>query len=240
MYGTGSAHYTRAYIETGHKESFLPFFPSLVHSSILHLPSFHLSYSPISISMHATILSLTPILFSTLYLIPIFPLFLHLLRSSIVALPSLAFPRSFILVSLSIVSTVLYTVSVPCLAFSFHLLTSPPIANHVRSRSLPHFSSVRSRSLVNPKQQVPTLLAALRVHLLNRFLSLVLLAGRSIGHVARFGRGFHFQKNPDRTIPLESWVKHRTRLHLSTWFPIIDSNQPFPTTRPSILSRINK
>lgn len=123
--------------------------------------------------MHATILSLTPILFSTLYLIPIFPLFLHLLRSSIVPLPSLAFPRSFILVSLSIVSTVLYTVSVPCLAFSFHLPTSPPIANHVRSRSLPHFSSVRSRSLVNPKQQVPTLLAALRVHLLNRFLSLV-------------------------------------------------------------------
>lgn len=173
MYGTGSAHYTRAYIETGHKESFLSFFPSLVHSSILHLPfvspflfaHFHFYARHYSLShSHPVFYSLSHSHFSTF---SPFASFEH--RCS----PSLAFPRSFILVSLSIVSTVLYTVSVPCLAFSFHLLTSPPIANHVRSRSLPHFSSVRSRSLVNPKQQVPTLLAALRVHLLNRFLSLV-------------------------------------------------------------------
>lgn len=189
--------------------------------------------------MHATILSLTPILFSTLYLIPIFPLFLHLLRSSIVPLPSLAFPRSFILVSLSIVSTVLYTVSVPCLAFSFHLLTSH---SQPRSLSLAPTLFLCSISFTGKSEATGSYVACGFTSAFAEplFVAGLLLAGRSIGHVARFGRGFHFQKNPDRTIPLESWVKHRTRLHLSTWFPIIDSNQPFPTTRPSILSRINK
>lgn len=150
VYGTGSAHYTRAYIETGHKESFLPFFPSLLHSPILHLP-FVSPFLFAHFHFYARHYSLS-LLFSTLYLIPIFPLFLHLFRSSIVARTpslslSLAFPRSFILVSLSIVSTVLYTVSVPCLAFSFHSLTPIPLPSPAtfplaRSHTFPLFDLV--------------------------------------------------------------------------------------------------
>ena len=230
------ALYSSLYIETGHKESFLPFFPSLVHSSILHLPfvspflfaHFHFyarHYFP-----------LTPIPSFLLFIsFPFFHFFsICFVRASLLPPPH---PSSSSRLRSSSPPSLHRTLSVPCPAFPFHLLARslapPPAANHVRSRSLPHFSSVRSRSLVNPKQQVPTLLAALRTVRVcwTAFCRWCCsLAGRSnVGHVARFGRGFHFQKNPDRTIPLGSRVKHRsTRSHLSTWSPIIDSNQPFP------------
>lgn len=135
---------------------FLPFSRSLVHSPSPFRFTFLIRPFPFLC---------TPLFpphshpkFSTLYLIPIFPLFLHLFRSSIAAPPS----SSFILVSTvssRFPSLVQPSPSTCSLARS---LAPPPAANHVRSRSLPHFSSVRSRSLVNPKQQVPTLLAALR------------------------------------------------------------------------------
>lgn len=247
VYGTGSAHYTRAYIETGHKESFLPFFPSLLHSPILHLPFVSpFLFAHFHFYARHYFLSL-PSCFLLFISFPFFHFFficfvraslleppLSLSRLSSIVHPRLAFDRLYrSLHGFRPLSSLLLP-----LAYSH----PPPIASHVPSRSLPHFSSVRSRSLVNPKQQVPALLAALRVHLLNRFLSLVLLAGRSIGHVARFGRGFHFQKNPDRTIPLGSWVKHRildcifrrdsrSSIRISLFQPVFV---------PSILSRINK
>lgn len=151
VYGTGSAHYTRAYIETGHKESFLPFFPSLLHSPILHLPfvspflfaHFHFYARHYSLSL--------PSCFLLFISFPFFHFFsICFVRASLLEPPlslSLAFPRSFILVSLSIVSTVLYTVSVPCLAFSFHSLTPIPLPSPAtfplaRSHTFPLFDLV--------------------------------------------------------------------------------------------------
>lgn len=241
MYGTGSAHYTRAYIETGHKESFLSFFPSLVHSSILHLPfvspflfaHFHFYARHYSLShSHPVFYSLSHSHFSTF---SPFASFEH--RSSpLSCLPSIVHPR--------LAFDRLYRSLHGFRPLSSLLLPLAYLPSHSQPRSLSLAPTLFlcSISFTGKSEATGSYVACGFTSAFAEplFVAGLLLAGRSIGHVARFGRGFHFQKNPDRTIPLESWVKHRTRLHLSTWFPIIDSNQPFPTTRPSILSRINK
>lgn len=206
VYGTGSAHYTRAYVETKRTKnrfslsSLLSFAPPFSISL-----SFHLSYSPISISMHATILSRSH------------PVFYSLSHSHFSTFSPFVSVRASSLPPLSILRPRLYRslhALRPLSSLLLPLALLPSSQREPRSLSLAPTLFLCSISFTGKSEATGSYVACgfTRAHLLNRFLSLVLLARHgSIGHVARFGRGFHFQKNPDRTIPLGSRVRHRTR-----------------------------
>lgn len=156
---------------------FLPFSRSLVHS-----PSpfrFTFLIRPFPFLCTPLFLPHSHPKFSTLYLIPIFPLFLHLFRSSIAAPPS----SSFILVSPSILVS---TVSPP---HAFRPLSSLPLPlarslarspsrGQPRSLSLAPTLFLCSISFAGKSEATGSYVACgftNRARLLNRFLSLVLL-----------------------------------------------------------------
>lgn len=168
------ALYSSLYIETGHKESFLPFFPSLVHSSILHLP-FVSPFLFAHFHFYARhYFSLTPIPSFLLFIsFPFFHFFsICFVRASLLPPPH---PSSSSLPSLHAFRP-LSSLPLP-LARS---LARSPSRGQPRSLSLAPTLFLCSISFAGKSEATGSYVACgftNRARLLNRFLSLVLLAG---------------------------------------------------------------
>lgn len=178
----GALH-SSLYIETGHKESFLPFFPSLVHSSILHLP-FVSPFLFAHFHFYARhYFSLTPIPSFLLFIsFPFFHFFsICFVRASLLPPPH---PSSSSRLRSSSPPSLHRTLSVPCPAFPFHSLARSlarsPSRGQPRSLSLAPTLFLCSISFAGKSEATGSYVACgftNRARLLNRFLSLVLLAG---------------------------------------------------------------